>query len=425
MEDHNEVLIGTFGVDKLPNVVSIGMFDLDDTLIQPTEKVRPGAPYTKWAFCKGVLKKLASVGNNSNRDTKDINSTIDLLVIISNQAKLNQYRESFQQKISDVIKELQETIKVPVLVYVANGYNKFRKPSTGIITEFLIPRLHKEGVTTIAKWFYVGDAAGRQSDHSDSDRKFALNINMLIRNSKIDSINVSKLIFMEPEVYFLGKQPSPFTLSGFDPKKFINGFLNTSSQNSIKLKMSDLNTSIDYLKLETNDNKQQEVILLIGPPGIGKSALATQIEKKWNYVRINQDTLGTKDAVDKKIKQTLQSGKSVVLDSTNSNAKRRKEQIAIALAYFREHNKPIHIRAFVMAGDLSQADQRALAEHLNIVRERNIRQPKTRVPDIVYRKYYKEYTSPTESEGFTDIVNVKFVPKFSKPIDALHFLQWS
>jgi bifunctional polynucleotide phosphatase/kinase len=409
-DNQGEVLIGKFGIDEwaISKNLEVAMFDLDDTLIKPKEKVKPGAPYTKWAFGKGIIKTIST-------------NQPQLLVIISNQAKLDQYRESFQTKIEAVIHELRKAnIKMPVLMYVANGYNRFRKPSTGVITEYLVPFLTEAGVQKITKWCYVGDAAGRKSDHSDSDRKFAMNINMILRGkNKIGDLEVPNLIFMEPEVYFQGSKPLPFVLSGFDPQKFINSFL--KDPDGSKIKISELDVAINYLQ---PINDEQEVILLVGPPGIGKSALAKRIEREWDYVRINQDALGSKSAVDKELQQTLQSGHSIVLDSTNGNLKRRREQIAIVSKYFRDKGKPVHIRAFVMAGDLSTSEQRALAQHLNIVRERgsgeNVRQ---RVPEIVYRLYYKDYVPPSEDEGFTEIVNVKFVPRFLKPEDALHFLQ--
>lgn len=412
-DDQGEVLIGKFDIDEstfLTKKLEVAMFDLDDTLIEPREKVRPGAPYTKWDFPKGVVKKLA-----------DLDPTSTLMVIISNQARLDQYKGSFQTKIEEVISKLRElNVTIPILLYVANGYNRYRKPSTGIITEFLCPFLIEHGVQTITKWFYVGDAAGRKTDHSDSDRKFAMNIDMILRGkNKIGGISVPNLVFMEPETYFLARKPPPFVLSGFDPQKFIGKFLKNAD--GTKRKMSELDVSINYLKPH---EKEQEVILLVGPPGIGKSALAKRIERDWNYVRINQDSLGSKGAVDKELQQTLRSGSSIVLDSTNGNLKRRHEQIAIASNYFREKGKPVHIRALVMAGKLPISEQRALAEHLNIVRERGLGDnTRQRVPDIVYRLYYKDYTPPTEDEGFTEIINVKFVPRFIKPEDALHFLQ--
>lgn len=62
---------------------------------------------------------------------------------------------------------------------------------------------HGLRVIDFASSFFVGDAAGRAGDHSDTDRKFASNIG---------------LPFFTPEEYFLNKPAIPFKLKGFDIK---------------------------------------------------------------------------------------------------------------------------------------------------------------------------------------------------------------
>jgi len=413
-------------VEQLNPDLDIYMFDLDDTLITPKGKSRPGAPYTEWKFCKDVVKKLKTVFINKNQ----------LMVIVSNQKNLDNYKEDFKTKLENVIKSLNdEGINPPIIAYVANGLGNNRKPNTGIISDHFLPLLKEKGVTKF-KLVYVGDAAGRESDHSDSDRKFLMNINLLIKANFAKSFKTDTH-FEEPEQFFQGKKATKFTLQGLDPQKFLNSFLTgfsytkgvfagekpqTPMKDGKKRKLSDLDTSISYLKVFSNEkNPTQEVILLIGPPGSGKSIIAKRVEKEWGYVRINQDLLGKKEKVDNMLETTLDSGKSVILDSTNSDSKRRREQINIAQKYFKNAKKPIIIRAFVMNGNLSVNDQRLLAEHLNAIRERK---GLSRVPQIGVRMYYKNYSPPTEDEGFTQIQSVNFVPCFTAK-DILHFMQRS
>jgi len=391
-EDHENVLIGSFDV-HIPKEPRLLMFDLDDTIISPKGRHRPGAPYKVWKFKKNVVEKLATVDG--------------VLILISNQANLSKYKEDFKTKIEEVVDSLREaSITLPILLYAANGYSSCRKPHTGIISQYLLPLLKEHKVGRIKELLYVGDAAGRKGDHSDSDRKFLMNIALYIRSKKVNS---ETPYFQEPEQYFENKKATPFVLSGINPKDIINKLKGGK-------KISELDSSIKYLK-----GQGQEVILMIGPPASGKTSIAKRIAKEWKYTRINQDTVGSKKKVDDLLEKSLNDGKSVVMDSTNGNPDRRSEQIDIAKEYFRENDLPIHIRAFVMNGDMPEEIQQELAHHMNLVRERSTNNP--RIPKIAYRIYYKNYQPPSESEGFTQIRNVKFVPKFSNANDVLNFYQ--
>ena len=266
-EDTESVLIGSFDV-TIPNKPKLLMFDLDDTIITPKGKHRPGAPYTAWKFCKNVVKKLTEADANS------------LIVFISNQANLPKYKDNFKQKIEEVVSSLRASgVTRPILFYAASGYSNYRKPHTGIISDHLLPLLKDAG--KIKEVIYVGDAAGRENDHSDSERKFLMNIALYFRSKKIASATP---YFQEPEQYFEGKKASPFVLSGLNPSLLIN----TIKANK---KLSEVDVSINYLK-----GVGQEVILMIGPPASGKTVLAKRIAKEWKYTRINQDSLGSKNS---------------------------------------------------------------------------------------------------------------------------------
>ena len=73
-----------------------------------------------------------------------------------------------------------------------------------------------------------------------------------------------------------------------------------------------------------------EIILLIGPPACGKSTIARRLESSGNCVRINQDTLKTRPACLKAARSVLTSGKSVIVDNTNSNQTQRSDWIKLA-----------------------------------------------------------------------------------------------
>lgn len=59
-------------------------------------------------------------------------------------------------------------------------------------------------------------------------------------------------------------------------------------------------------------------VLFVGSPGSGKSTFYMKHLKPLDYVRINQDTLKTRDKCFKVAEQTLSEGKSVVIGKQNA-----------------------------------------------------------------------------------------------------------
>jgi bifunctional polynucleotide phosphatase/kinase len=263
---------------------------------------------------------------------------------------------------------------------------------------------------------YVGDAAGRTKDFNDSDRKFLFNINLLL-NSKLNPLGYGKKSrFYTPEEYFQGKKTEPFKWDGVDPKKILDSVLKGK-------KPSEIDTSLDeYFEPNASEVDAQEIILMIGPPASGKSTIAKRIEKDFDYVRVNQDELKTKANVLKAIRTSLRQGKSVVVDNTNLDPEKRKEIIKIAQEHFVNTERPIHIRAFHINGDWNRSKQLEFAHHLNIVRQR---MKDIYIKDVAYRFLMNKFEPPSETEGFTEVINIPFVPRFKNAKHVLSFLQKS
>jgi DNA 3'-phosphatase len=92
------------------------------------------------------------------------------IVIFSNQSNM----DKSEKKYSDFIDKFNNINKIfnnKIELVVAFGKNEYRKPDIGM-WEFYT----KNRNVDIEKSFYVGDAAGRKNDFSDSDKKFAENI---------------------------------------------------------------------------------------------------------------------------------------------------------------------------------------------------------------------------------------------------------
>lgn len=65
-------------------------------------------------------------------------------------------------------------VNVPMLVLCPTAKDDFRKPGIGSWT-FFITHCNADIPVDVKNSFFVGDAAGRPGDHSDSDKVFAQN----------------------------------------------------------------------------------------------------------------------------------------------------------------------------------------------------------------------------------------------------------
>ncbi|GIX65858.1 polynucleotide kinase 3'-phosphatase, putative [Babesia caballi] len=127
-----------------------------------------------------------------------------------------------------------------------------------------------------------------QRDFSDCDYKFALNCGVA---------------FYTPEEYFCNLPRVPLSVA-FDPK--------------------DIGANPVVLQVD------EGMVILVGPPGSGKTFLCTHYLS--NFVRIGQEVLRNGKSGMAKVREHLQKGESVVIDSTNPTAKERQEFIALARA---------------------------------------------------------------------------------------------
>ena len=231
------------------------------------------------------------------------------------------------------------------------------------------------------RFFFGLDAAGRKKDwksgkkkdFSCSDRKFA-------HNSEID--------FQTPEEFFLDeKATTEWTWGEKDPKDFLKIY-----------------SGNDLPDIESSE--VQEMIIMVGVPASGKSTFSRKFERL-GYEIVNRGTLKTIPKCQKVARESLEKGKSVVIDNTNPGRDARENFISIA----KEMNIPI--RCVHVNTDIE------LVKHLNLFRERtkNIR----RIPDVAYNMYKKNFKAPDFKEGFKEIIEVDFVPELEKK-DEKYFI---
>jgi bifunctional polynucleotide phosphatase/kinase len=330
------------------------LFDLDHTLIRPLRLayIFYNSNPNDWMYLYPQVKnKIISYSKTHN------------IVIITNQKGLiksdnltNKYFV-WLEKMKLVLKDLD----VPIKLFASLKDDKYRKPNTGCI-DILNIKLNKNS-------FYCGDALGRNmidfKDHSDTDLKFALNLNIKIYS---------------PEYIFL------------DNKNYIG---------NINYPKFPEKTILDF-KYKIGE---KEMIILVGPPASGKSSISKKLVKEYyknNYSFIdivNQDELKTVKKCIDKTKNILNKNGSIIIDKTNP--KKEDREIYIKLA--KQYNYKVTCIDIVGEKGCLAADTILL--HNNYYR--SIKNNISMIPHVVYNIYFKNYKKPKLEEGFDKIIEVK------------------
>lgn len=66
-----------------------------------------------------------------------------------------------------------------------------------------------------------------------------------------------------------------------------------------------------------------------------------------------------------------------------------------------------------------------IAHHLNLVRQNQTMGKVRRIPDVGYNVYKKNFEEPAKSEGFSEIIEINFIPQFDSSSDERLFRQWT
>lgn len=366
--DHGKCFVFTSqGVGGSSKIAS---YDMDNTLI----KTVSGNVFPKnvddWQLNYGTIPtKLKSLHANGFK-----------IVVFTNQRGI----ETGKVTMDDLKKKIcliYQRLEVPCQFFVATGSTEYRKPRTGMWKT--LEQKFNDGIAIdINQSFYVGDAAGRpenkimkrKKDHSSADRFYAMNLG---------------LSFYTPEEHFLNSkdQPKNWTRPSFNPSK-IDENISLLEPTSAKL---------------TAD--EQEIILLVGFPGSGKSFFAHEYLKPEGYEIVNRDTLNSAQKCIAAIDGVVQRKNSCVIDNTNPDPVSRKR-------FIDEANKhKLSIRCFLFNTTYEHA------RHNNIFRELTDSSHQ-KINDMVFNIYKKKYVEPGKKEGFSEIVKVNFVPKFRNEEEA-------
>ncbi|KAF2673861.1 polynucleotide kinase 3 phosphatase [Microthyrium microscopicum] len=368
---------GTGETSETPTKRKIAIFDFDSTLISTASKLKFAKDANDWCWWHGTVpSKLKTLHDDGYT-----------IVIISNQNGIslrppknapkivkNDRFSQFKQKAGAVFNALN----LPISLYAATERDKFRKPSTGIWDEFLRDHNLTKDDIDWEKSIFVGDAGGRpagtfngkvvKADFSCSDRNFAANIGMR---------------FETPEEYFLGEASREFVRT-IEPTSFVDG----SDEAAV-------------ISIQFQPSASKEIILFVGFPGAGKSTFFRKYLQPSGYERVNQDLLKSREKCFKVAGESLLSGKSVAIDSTNPDRDGRKAWIALGV----KHGVPIRCAHFTASKDLARHNDSVRA--LSGLSELN---PEARaiLPGLAFNSFASRYQEPKLGEGFSEIIQISF-----------------
>ncbi|KAF9516397.1 hypothetical protein BS47DRAFT_1315489 [Hydnum rufescens UP504] len=378
------------GLNGEPKSLSkVAMFDLDGTLIRPQGGRKHPQDSNDWEWWHSRVKaKLNDV-------IKDGFSVI----LVSNQggfSRKNAERKMTQWKlkISQIAAQLPE---VPFRVFAAGQYDFYRKPLPG--TWKALERLFGDDNVEIDKYssFFVGDAAGRDADHSCVDRFYAMNIGVK---------------FYTPEEYFLGEAPQPYTPPAFDPSTHLSQGAPLYTPTDTPL--------VPFMK--NASSCPSEIVLFVGSPSSGKTTFYRKHFAPHGYKHVNQDTLRTLGKCLKVVRDCIEGGSLCVVDNTNRDQNTRKEYISLA----RRLKVPIRCIYFSISNELamhnniyraylappsSPGEVRFLFEHSLRVTHINFGLQKRRsyLPSGAFFSFQKSFEAPDTNEGFAEVKTVQWV----------------
>ncbi|OCK74810.1 putative DNA 3'-phosphatase Tpp1 [Lepidopterella palustris CBS 459.81] len=363
----NTLLIGRYSsyakhLDSSPNsdtAAKVAAFDLDSTLISTKSgKLHAKDEYDWEWWHESVPTKLGDLYKDGYQ-----------IIIFTNQGRLTDENgrsapetEMFKLK----VEALFEALDVPLTLYAACANDNYRKPRTAMWEK--MKEDYREIIHSfrLELSFLVGDAAGREKDHSDADRHFCINVG---------------IPFFTPEEFFLQALPEPKT-DKFDPAWYLPP-----------------NDTAIYTPIDLKPG-HQSLLVLVGPPGAGKSTYYRRILQPLGYDHVNQDSLGSHESCVMVAERLLEEGNSVVID--NSNTKIADRRIWISLAS--KHNIRVRALHFTTPVDLCLHNDtvRALGgDQMN---------PERRIifPRIPFRKLISQFEEPKKSEGFEEVIKVDF-----------------
>jgi len=354
---------------------NIAGFDIDGTIIKTKSGKKFPINENDWKFLYNNIKtKIEEIPNDYS------------IIFITNQSKLYSklgFNEEFYNQIKIKYENILKEINRDITIFITAGSNSiYRKPYIKIFEDY-IKEYDKE------KSYYVGDAAGREKDFSDSDRNFAYNLGIK---------------FYIPEQFFLN-QYEDIDFIKYNNKELIdvNNFINKNNiivsvqfKDNPKIIKNNLKNEDELINFICKNKDKQEVLIMCGYQGCGKSTLSKLINAKYNnYKIINLDILKSKPKSFKLMNDYLNKGFSIIIDNTNPSKENRLNYIN----KIKEFDENIKIKCIKFNMNIH------LSKHLNHFRYITNQCP-ILIPDIAYNIFNNNYSNPDFNENIDEIINL-------------------
>lgn len=298
IENHDCLIVNLLGeVARSSEKVKVAGFDLDWTLSKTKSFKRTPKDYEDWMpmYDKVTKEKLA-----------EAHAAGFVICVFHNHGADSQ--ESHWM-IEERFRAFQSFMVTPMMLIASSprdevNYRKivqYRKPNDGMWEIFLsVLNITEEDVDR-EESFYCGDDAGRIKDANSDDMLFAMKL---------------KLKFFTPQMWFYDDPINFKVISGLrvDKKYSYEPKYGNKIEALIK----------KFEGLPRKEGEEQDVIVLMGPPGAGKSTFYRQY--LIDYVRLEKDHMkGSDEKAYAMFTQYLMRGKNIVVDARNEKASTRKE----------------------------------------------------------------------------------------------------
>jgi bifunctional polynucleotide phosphatase/kinase len=342
-----------FGIKDIVNknkIKQINLFDLDSTII----KTKFGRVFPKdkndWEF---QYDKIPDVLNNQ----KYLNGIVSNQSGLKNKDKVNDWIF----KINNICKNINISF-----VFASLNHNKYRKPMCGSwyyikdkLTEYCNINKYKNN----NKIYYIGDAAGRKNDFSDTDIKYAKNC---------------EFKFKTPEIFF-----KPPNYKEYDKIASIT-YPNLKYYHS-----NFLNELVEKINLKIN-NKEKILIMLIGFPASGKSFISNFLLNNLdNFKYYNNDDINENKKNKNLVVNPIKYNK-IIDDNTNINTKKRLEKLNNFTDYYK-------IGIYIDYND-------DIVNHLNYLRMYEFN--KKIIPKVAYNTLKKNIDKLKFNENFDYFIKI-------------------